>query len=214
MNEEKKIEILYDHYKDTFENQKVSLNKRNFYTLICLGLIALLSFQITNPEESTNISNELIRKNIGDIEINFNYINSILIFALLWIVIMYYQINFQIEKIYKYLQEIELDLTNEMKPFEISREGKTYLDHYPWLSEFVHRIYTIVFPIAIIFVTVLKWFSEKKLIYSPFKNGHFWIDSVLLFCIVLTSLLYLFNRHFNDFSKNKQTQTGNNVFTK
>lgn len=61
MNEEKKIEILYDHYKDTFENQKVSLNKRNLYTLICLGLIALLSFQITNPQESNNISNELIK---------------------------------------------------------------------------------------------------------------------------------------------------------
>ena len=117
---------------------------------------------------------------------------------------MYYQTNFLIEKIYKYLQEIEVKLTKEMKPFEISREGKTYLNHYPWLSEFVHRIYTIVFPFAIIFVAIIKWFSEKEQFINPYSNGHFWIDTVLLFCIVLTSLLYLSNRHFNDFRKNKK----------
>ena len=213
MTEEKKIEILYDHYKDTFENQKASLNKRNLYTLICLGLIALLSFQISNPNESSNISDELIRKNIGDISINFSYINSILIFTLLWVVIMYYQINFFVEKIYKYLQEIEEKLTSELKPFEISREGKTYLDHYPWLSEVVHRIYTILFPFAIIIVAVIKWFSETNQFAEPYINVHFWIDTILLLGIVLTSLLYLSNRHFNDFrkKKNEKSPAGNNV---
>jgi hypothetical protein len=204
MTEEKKIEILYDHYKDTFENQKVSLNKRNLYTLICLGLIALLSFQISNPQQSVDISNEIIKNKLGEISINFNYINNIMTFALLWIVIMYYQINFLIERIYKYLQGIEVELTKEMKPYEISREGKTYLDHYPWLSEIVHRIYTVVFPLILISVAFIKWFSEKRQFEEPFKNGHFWFDTIFLFGIVLTSLLYLSNRQFNDFRKKKK----------
>ena len=198
MTDEKKIEILYDHYKDTFENQKSSLQKRNYYTLICLGLIATLSFQMSNPDQSNVISNELIKKNIGDIKIDFSYINNVLTFALLWVVIMYYQINFLIEKIYKYIQEIE------MKQFEISREGKTYLDHYPWLSEVVHKIYSIGFPVTLICVSIIKWSTEKNLIVEPFKNGHFWFDTVFLFGIVLTSLLYLTNRHFNDFRKQKK----------
>lgn len=204
MTDEKKIEILYDHYKDTFDNQKCYLQKRNYYTLICLGLIATLSFQIANPDESSVISMELIKKNIGDIKIDFSYINNVLTFALLWVVIMYYQINFLIEKIYKYIQEIEGKLTKEMKPFEISREGKTYLDHYPWLSEVVHKIYSIGFPVTLICVSLIKWTTEKKQLVDPFRNGHFWFDTVFLFGIVLTSLLYLTNRHFNDFKKQKK----------
>lgn len=203
MTEEKKIEILYDHYKDTFENQKVFLKKRNYYTLICLGLIATFSFQISNPEQSNVISSEIIKKNIGDITIDFSYINSVLNFALLWVVIMYYQINLLIEKIYKYIQEIEGKLTNEMAPFEISREGKTYLDHYPWLSEVVHKIYSICFPVTLISVAIIKWGTEKNQFKEPFKNGHFWFDTIVLFGIVLTSVLYLTNRHFNDFKKRK-----------
>lgn len=201
MTDEKKIEILYDHYKDTFENQKVFLQKRNYYTLICLGLIATLSFQMSNPDQSNVISSEIIKKNIGNITINFSYINSVLNFTLLWVVIMYYQINLLIEKIYKYIQEIEVKLTNEMKPFEISREGKTYLDHYPWLSEVVHKIYSICFPATLICVAIIKWITEKNQLYEPIKNGHFWFDTLTLLGIILTSVLYLTNRHFNDFKK-------------
>ena len=203
MTNEKKVDILYDHYKDTFENQKVYLQKRNYYTLICLGLIATLSFQMSSPDQAVDISNELIKKSIGNINVDFSYINNILNFALLWVVIMYYQINFLIEKTYKYIHEIEEKLTNEMNPFEITREGKTYLNHYPWLSEVVHKIYSIGFPVIIIIVSVVKWVIEKNQYTEPIKNGHFWFDTLFLFGILLTSLLYLSNRHFNDFRKKK-----------
>lgn len=204
MTDEKKIEILYDHYKDTFENQKVYLQKRNYYTLICLGLITVLSFQLANPSQTTIISAELIKKNIGDVKIDFCYINNVLTFGLLWVVIMCFQINFLIEKYYKYIHEIEGELSKELKPFEITREGKTYLDHYPWLLAVVHRIYTVVFPSTLLIVALLKWFTEKNQFLSPWQNGHFWFDTIFLFGITLTSLLYLINRHFNDFRKKKK----------
>lgn len=204
MTDEKKIEILYDHYKDTFVNQKDYLQKRNYYTLISIALIALLSFQMSNPDQSSVISNEVIRRNIGDIKIDFGYINSVLTFALLWIVLMYYQINFQIERMYKYLHSIEEKLTLELKPFEISREGKTYIDHYPILSKVVHRIYSIGFPVTLVCVSIFKWVTEMKQFTAPFINGHFWFDTIVLFVIMLTSLLYLMNIHFNDFRTKKK----------
>ena len=204
MTDEKKAEILYDHYKDTFDNQKAYLQKRNNYTLICLGLITILSFQMSNPDQSNVISNEIIKKNIGNIKIDFIYINNILTFALLWVVIMYYQINFLVDKIYKYIQKIEQNLTNEMKPFEITREGETYLDQYPCLSEVVEKIYKIGFPVTLIIVSIIKWTTEKKQFIDPYKNGHFWFDTIFLFGIILTSLLYLTKTHFNDFRKKKK----------
>lgn len=201
--EEKKLEIYYDHYKDTFENIKIYLQRRNYFTIVILCLVTVLSFQITNPEKSTEISNELIKKNLGNIFIDFKYIESILLFALLWITIMYYQIIFVIEKHYSYIHEIEQKLSNRMSPLEIGREGKNYLDHYPWLSSVVDKIYTIVFPFALIFVALVKWISEKKNLGGNFCNWSFWIDTIFLLGIVITSILYLSFRHFNDFKKKK-----------
>ena len=189
--EEKKLEIYYDHYKDTFENIKIYLQRRNYLTIVMLCLVAVLSFQITNPEKSTEISNELIKKNLGNVFIDFKYIESILLFALLWITIMYYQIIFVIEKHYSYIHDIEQKLSIRMSPLEIGREGKNYLDHYPWLSSVVDKIYTIVFPSALIFVALFKWFSVKKNLVGNFCNWSFWIDTVFLLGIVVTSILYL-----------------------
>jgi len=199
--DDKKIDILYDHYKDTFENLKIYLQRRNNYTFICLVLIAAISFQILNTTQTTDISNELIKKNIGNIIIDFSYINNVLTFALLWTVIMYFQINFLIEKHYKYIKEIENNLSNQLKPFEISREGKNYLNHYPWLSSVVHLIYTIIFPFTLVAVAIIKWATEKNQLSTPWINGHFWFDTIFLLGIVLISFLYLINRHFNDFKK-------------
>ena len=207
--DEKKIEILYDHYKDTFENQKSYLKRRNSYTLICLVLIAVISFQISSPTEVVDISGQLIKKHIGDIKIDFSYVNNVLTFSLLWVVIMYFQINFLIEKHYAYIHDIEGTLTKELKQFKISREGKSYLGSYPWLSFVVHHIYTVLFPLTLIAVAVIKWITEKNSIAEQWRNGHFWFNTIFLFGIVLTSLLYLVNRHFNDFRKKKDSKTKN-----
>jgi hypothetical protein len=79
MINEKFLEIYYDHYKDTFENVKQYIQKRNLYTIIILCLVLILSFQISNPEKTTEISNELIKNNIGDVVIDLKYITSILL---------------------------------------------------------------------------------------------------------------------------------------
>lgn len=203
MTNEKKIELYYDHYKDTFNNLKGYIQRRNYFTILLLLLIATLSFQITNPEKSLEITNILIKKNVGNITIDFDYITSILLFTVLWIVIMYFQLNFLIEKHYNYIHEIETKLTENLKPFNILREGVNYLDHYPWLSFVVHRIYTILFPLVLILVVITKWFMEKKSLNGVCCDWHFWIDTVFIFGIVLASMLYLSNRHFNDFRKRK-----------
>lgn len=206
--EEKSVEIYYDHYKDTFENIKTYIQRRNYYTITILCLLMFLSFQISNPEKTVEISNEIVKKNVGDVLINFKYITHILLFALLWVVIMYFQILFVIEKHYSYIHEIEARLTDKLKPFEILREGKNYLDHYPWLSSVVDRIYTIIFPLALVLISVAKWFVEKNNLNRLYKNWNFWIDTILLFGIIIISLLYLSYKHFNDFKKKRPTGTG------
>ena len=202
---EKKIEIFYDHYKDTFENQKIYLQRRNFYTLICITLIAFLAVQVLTPDTINQISDELIKKKIGELKIDYKYINSIILFGLLWSVILYYQSIFLIEKMYKYIHELEDNLSTYLKPIEIKREGKNYLSHYPLLLSLIHRIYTWIFPLLLIAVAVVKWFSEYQ-IQGKHWNLYFIFDTIILSLIVLTTLLYLSNRHFNDFKKKENKE--------
>ncbi len=198
---EKKVEILYDHYKDSFEHQKKNLMRRNYYSLICLGIIFLFAFQIQNSEQTTLMADELIKKNIFDIKIDFIYINNILTFSFLWIIILYYQIVILIEKQYDYLHNLEESISKEIAPYKITREGKTYLDNYPKLSSLIHFIYTIIFPILICVVAFSKLKFEYNSISEPFKNGHFLLNALFLFTVLISTFLYLSHIHFNDFKK-------------
>lgn len=201
--EEKKLEILYDHYKDTFENIKKYLERRNLYTLSSIVLVGFLSIELTSPNTTAEVSSVLIKENVGDVKIDYSLVSSVILFVLMWSILLYYQINFLIEKMYAYLHKVEGDLSKHLNPIEISREGKNYLNNYPILSSVAHRIYTIFFPISIIIVSISKWIGERNKIGTEWKNGHFFFDTIILFIIVLISILYLSNRHLNDFRKAK-----------
>ncbi len=195
INIDKKVELFYDHYKDTFENQKLYLKKRNYLTIILLLFIATFAFQISNPQQTTKLSSVIIKKNVGDIEINFDYINNILLFGLFWVVLMYYQTNIHIEKTYKYLHKIEEQLTKNILPFDICREGKMYLNNYPKLFTFAHYIYTIIFPLTLIVVIIIKWCKDLTYLHYNYMNGHLIFNTIFILGIISLTVLYLIDRH-------------------
>lgn len=145
MTPDKHLEILYDHYKDTFEQQRNYLYRRNLYSVIIVCLIMILLFQVSNPSEVESLSNKLVKDNLGDVTIKYKIINSILVFCYLWIVIMYYQVNFLIEKHYIYLKKLEDTITNEIAPHVLDREGNNYLENYPRLLNVTRKQQCTVF---------------------------------------------------------------------
>ena len=191
------IDLYYDHYKDTFEHLKGYLRKRDNYTAMLFIMVIVLSFQIQEPQESVKLANAFIQSEFKGVTIEFKYINSVLLFAFLWLTILYYQINLLIEKMYSYIHEVESNLSRN-GDYHISREGKSYLRHYPWLSFIVHRIYTILFPLLIILMSGIKIYYEYKQSYVLL-----YVDAIAVFFIILSSILYLSNRHLKEeyFSK-------------
>lgn len=192
------IDLYYDHYKDSFEHLKGYLKKRDNYTITLFILVIILSFQISEPHKSIKLADAFIQYEFKGITIDFKYINTVLLFALLWLTILYYQINLLIEKMYKYVHKIEQDLSSNGN-YSISREGKSYLEDYPWLSYIVHRIYTILFPLLIIAIAGLKFYHEYEQNYDLL-----YIDTVAVFLIILSSILYLSNRHLKEKYYNKR----------
>lgn len=183
---------FYDHYKDTFNLQKGYLKKRDSLTVVLLIMTAVLLFQIKAPNITQQIADILIKQQAEGLQIDFMYINSILIFAYLWVVMQYYMIVLLIERNYTYIHSIEKNLSN-VGDYKIQREGVNYLKSYPWLKSLVNQIYKGIFPLLVIVVVVIKFIIEYQQ-----KYEFIIFDAVILGLVLLLSLLYLSNRYFNE----------------
>lgn len=183
---------FYDHYKDTFDLQKGYLKKRDSLTVVLLIMTAVLLLQIQAPNITQDIANILIKKQAEGVQIDFMYVNSILIFTYLWVVMQYYMIVLLIERNYTYIHSIEKKISNK-GDYKIQREGVNYLQSYPWLKSLVNQIYKGIFPLLVIVVVVIKFTIEYQQQYEFII-----FDTVILGLALLLSLLYLSNRYFNE----------------
>ena len=147
-------ELYYDHYKDTFAEQKGYLSRRNKMTLYLLILLIVLGFQLDNPQTLEILVNKIIESKVQDIKFSFDIINLLFEFLLLWVVTSYYQINLTVERTYKYIHSIEISLSKEN--LVVEREGNDYKNNYPLLLNLVHWFYIIALPILVITFSIMK----------------------------------------------------------
>ena len=120
-------------------------------------------FQIYTPTEASKIISQLVIEQIGlTSQINFLYIQSIIWFILLAIVIKYFQSVIFIERQYSYLHSLENILSEDYKDGAFTREGKSYLNNYPVFLNWASFLYTILFPAILAIVTASKIIGEYK----------------------------------------------------
>lgn len=195
MSEEKRLEILYDHYKDSFTYIQEYLKRREKLFIFILVVISLQFLQIYSSEQSVGALNAFLEK-----QFNFSFILSkefvsiLLWFFLFSISLRYFQINILISRQYNYVHSIEdkLCLKSEDKNF-ISREGREYLKNYAYLSNWAHIIYTWVFPILLLLVAFIKIILSIIIRESPYWN--LVISGIFFIAICITTILYLIDIH-------------------
>jgi hypothetical protein len=186
------LEIIYDHYKDTFTLIKDSEKERNkIFIILCLLITGLYLLAI-EPNSLYQVLRDLV-KEYGKTNINFSIA---IVQSLLWIVMLFYsmryfQINSYIERQYNYLHIIEEEINEKIK-FTFSREGKGYLDKYPMVLNLIYFIYTWVFPVIymgiVLYKIILEWTSIHNIRVVMF-------DSLIAGCIILASFLYILLLH-------------------
>ena len=156
-----KLDLLYDHYKDTCEIQRNNLELRNklfVYVVILLGLLILLAFK---PDTVGGMLVAIIKGEFGiDISPSFAIIQSLLWVLLLYASIRYYQSTIYIERTYEYIHRIEDRIEKEAN-LRFDREGGHYLKDYPFCSQLIDILYKWVFPVLYIIIVIIKIFSEK-----------------------------------------------------
>lgn len=185
-----KLEILNDHYKDTFSYQIGYLKRRDRLSLYLLITLMILFLEVVSTSGTETIFLKLISKYLGnDVSLETSFIRCLIWFLLFGIVVKYCQIVVLVERQYAYLHKLEKELMSFFStgiPF--TREGKSYLKNYPNLSQWSHILYTWVFPAILLLFTGIK-------IKIEFPSNSFtiaWIVSaVFCFMIWITIGFYL-----------------------
>ena len=181
-------DLYYDHYKDTFAEQKGYLARRNKLTLYLFLLLMVFGFQLENPQTIELFTNKFIESKVPDAIIGFDIINLLFEFLFLWVVVSYYQVNFTVERTYKYIHAIEAQLSSDK--FCINREGTDYKKYYPFLLTLVHWFYIIALPLLVIVFSVLK-------IIHRCDYGFVTLQIVVLVVAIIFSILYIIRRCFH-----------------
>lgn len=157
---DKKTEIMYDHYKDSFINQKNNEKLRNKLFLILIGLLFLLLLMTLFPNNIYQNIKEIVFNMYGiNITFELNLIEIFVWFFILYVTIRYYQLNVNIEKNYKYIHKLESNLTKKYK-LDIYREGNNYIQNYPMFLHMTYKFYKYIFPALYCICILFKVFYE------------------------------------------------------
>lgn len=188
-DEQNILNLYYDHYKDTQEIIRSYIAKRDKYTIILLGVVAVISYVTIDSITCSQIINEILNHQLGLSAISFHVINAIFLSVLLFVVLQYYQVCLNIEKSYRYIHNVENTLS-EMSQINIDRESKSYLNNYPKTQWFAHRFYTYLLPIIIIAVSIYKFMVELQGDNIAIKI----VDGALICTTVICSFAYVVDR--------------------
>lgn len=185
-------ETLYDHYKDSNEQQKGFIAKRDRLTIALLLTTVLFAFLLSSPQSITQCANQFLSDSYGikNEIFNFSMLHTGVIYLLLWFVLQYYQICLTIEKWYGYIWVLEEKLIKNGEI--ISREGISYAASYPLLKNVANFLYAWGIPIVVGTIASLRASIVLKV-----KEGNFILDFLGLTLISILSMLYFSDRNLN-----------------
>jgi len=195
-SEDTKLEVLNDHYKDSFGHLQQFIKRRDWLFFLILAVIALMLFQVFSPGEASATISQFISKRLDvSATINITVIGSVMWFGLLGLLLRYFQTLVHIERQYDYIHALEERLNQAFADDRaFTRESKSYLTSYPLFSIWAWFLYTIVFPVLLMTIIVYKIISEAKT--PTITKGLFAFDCAAAICIIISTLLYLHLMHF------------------
>jgi len=195
LSEDTKLQVLHDHYKDSFTNIKDHLKLRDRLFLLILTLVVLMLFQIFSPKESGEVISHFIATKLGlKNPINISFIGSIIWFSMLALVTRYYQTVANLERQYEYIHKLEEQIAPNYYNKVFTREGMFYLVNYPLFLKWTWILYTIIFPVLLLIVVFVKIIGELS--HAESVSLLLWINIAIFLCILLSTLFYLRLVHF------------------
>lgn len=154
---DKHLEILHDHYKETFARLREAEALRDRLFLWLIGLFALLILEIGYPAA---VGGTLEKLSILGGEFNLQALPLPALLNATWVLTLtvglrYCQTSVLVNRQYPYLHTLEESISPYVGGGDLyQREGKVYLREYPLLLNVAWFAYCILFPLIIIFSTL------------------------------------------------------------
>jgi hypothetical protein len=188
---DKQLEILHDHYKETFARLREVESSRDRLFLWVIGLFALLSVEIGYPAA---IGGALGKLNIAGGELNLQALPLPALLNVTWVLTLamglrYCQTSVLVNRQYPYLHSLEETISPELGGGDLyQREGKVYLREYPLLLDVAWFAYGILFPLIVMFATFGLAIWELSRVLYPLP--HILFDTFIAGALIIFFFLY------------------------
>lgn len=205
----KKIEILYDHYKESnILSQNAQKERNKLFKYLCLSILFNLIFLIY-PDDMLDIFNQFFKNNYSiTISIAYIIIQSFCWILITYLLIQYLHKNIYIERQYKYLKVLEDEIGDSLETKIFNRESSNYLNNYPLILDVLDFFYKWFLPVAIVLINGVKLYYEYINNVCIFLKI---IDSICFCFIFLLITLYLKMLHFDNNKKKKKKKSNDKI---
>lgn len=189
-----KLEVLHDHYKESFLHIREREKQRDRLFMFVIALIGALFLEIQYSDVFSNILGNI---KLEFVELDISIMPISIFLSVTWtylfvIVLKYCQSSILIERQYDYLHCLEDQISKLFDDQNIyCREGKAYLNKYPLFSDLVWIFYILLFPTIVILSVGLIIYLEGYKIEAPLY--HLIYDSILTIGISISFILYRFH---------------------
>lgn len=177
---DKQVEILHDHYKETFARIRDLERTRDRNFLWVIVIFALLAMQVGYP---TEFGGSIQSLSLVGGELNLAALPLAALLSATWamalaVALRYCQAAVAVDRQYPYLHYLEEEISPLVGGGErYQREGYIYLKAYPMLLNVAWIAYVIVFPTlaAIATVSFIVW----EWIELPYPRAHQMFDTTV-----------------------------------
>jgi hypothetical protein len=154
------LEVLSHHYSETFELLKTDVGKRDRLFLYILIVIFLLLLYMSAPGVMGDLLNNFIRTQTGDSSdtrlIDVSFMGTILVLGLLSLSHTYFQTVLHVERQYRYVYQLEKELSKRFNNKAFIREGEFYRSQRRIFSKWTKAIFWWLSP-ALFLIFIVAW---------------------------------------------------------
>lgn len=193
MEDDKSLNLYYDHYKETNQLNREAQARRNKEFIIVCILEAVSFLMIGDKEFLMELLNAMATKEL-ETTISFN---TTILQSLSWILIAYFWVRYiqdtlYIERQYGYLKRIEKEIGHLLGKDSFNREGEYYLHEYPIILNLIELFYKVFVPILFTMINVAHIFSEcqDEMLSFPFIG-----DTFTFLILFIFTWFYFFEIH-------------------
>lgn len=158
-----RLEVLHDHYKDSFSYIREREKERDRLFLILIALFVLLAFEI---QYATDFLSALSAITILGVKANLSTLPLAALLGATWLFVLaitlrYCQATISVERQYDYLHTLEDKISARLGDDELyRREGRAYLNKYPTFSDWAWRFYVDLLPLIVAFAVAVLAYQE------------------------------------------------------